>query len=318
VRLKQKGQLARQAVNTDPEPAVIICATGKAFMNEERVGELAERDDAEFADVVEARCPEMHVLIGTVAPSTGRERTRSEIQIVMPGERVAAEILYRTPEGSARRQTVSDRQIAVIPAGQPYQLSCQRRAELIVVRIASDFLKRIARESGMRAVEVLEQCGTFDPVIWHLGRTLHAELRRRRQLDVMYLQSVTMVLTRHLLSTYVTAVLSHENGGLPRFKLRRAIEYIHEHMAGDISFRDVAGHVGMSAYHFARMFRQSTGASPHDYIVRCRIERAKALLVETRLPITEVAFEVGYKSQSHFTTTFGRVTGVTPGAFRAG
>jgi len=58
--------------------------------------------------------------------------------------------------------------------------------------------------------------------------------------------------------------------------------------------------------------------SPHNYIVRCRIERAKTLLVEAKLPILDVAFEVGYKSQSHFTTCFGRLAGVTPAAFRAG
>ena len=287
-------------------------------MSEEIVGDSAADNGVEFVDLLEARCAEIQVLTGAVVPFTGRERTCSEIQIAIPGERAAVEIVYRTTEGSVRRQTVTERQISIIPAGQPYQLSCLPGADLTVVRIAPDLLKRIARESGMRAVEVVGQYGAFDPVIWHLGRTLRAELRRHRQLDGTYLQSVAVVLTRHLLSTYVTAVLPHENGGLPRFKLRRAIEYIHEHLAGDISFRDVAAHVRMSAYHFARMFKQSTGSSPHDYIVRCRIERAKTLLAEARLPISDVAFEVGYKSQSHFTTCFGRVTGVTPGAFRAG
>jgi AraC family transcriptional regulator len=287
-------------------------------MSEETVGDPGAEDMAEFADLLQARCPEMQVLTGAVAQSLSRERSSPEIQIVIPGERTVAEILYRAPDGTVRRETVSERQISIIPAGQPHQFSCPRGAGLTIVRIASDLLKRIARESGMRAVEVVGQYGTFDPVIWHLGRALRAELRRHRQLDDKYLSSVAIVLTRHLLSTYVTAVLPNENGGLPRFKLRRAIEYIHEHMAGDISFRDVAAHVRMSAYHFARMFKQTTGASPHDYIVRCRIERAKALLAEARLPISDVAFEVGYKSQSHFTTCFGRVTGVTPGAFRAG
>ena len=287
-------------------------------MSEEIVSDPAAQDGAEFADLLQARCPEMQVLTGAVGSPSSRERSRSEIQIVIPGERAVAEIVYRTPEGSVQRQGVSERQILIIPAGQPYQLLCARGTDLTVVRIAPDLLRRIARESGMRAVEVVGQYGTFDPVIWHLGRAVRAELRRHRQLDGTYLQSVAVVLTRQLLSTYVTAVLPFESGGLPRFKLRRAIEYIHEHMAGDISFRDVAAHVRMSAYHFARMFRQSTGASPHDYIVRCRMERAKALLAEARLPISDVALEVGYKSQSHFTTSFGRVMGVTPGAFRAG
>jgi len=134
-----------------------------------------------------------------------------EIQIVIPGERAVAEIVYRTPEGSVRRQAVSERQILIIPAGQPISCSCARGTDLTVVRIASDLLRRIARESGMRAVEVV---GSTVPSIRYLalGRAVRAELRRHRQLDGTYLHCVAVVLTRHLLSTYVTAVLPHENG----------------------------------------------------------------------------------------------------------
>src|SRR6266436_7873358 len=149
--------------------------------------------DLEFADLLQARCPEMQVLTGAVGSTSSRERSHSEIQIVIPGERAVAEIVYRTPEGSVRRQAMSERQISIIPAGQPHQLLCARGTDLTVVRIASDLLKRIARESGMRAVEVVGQYGTFDPVIWHLGRAVRAELRRHRQLDGTYLQSVAVV-----------------------------------------------------------------------------------------------------------------------------
>jgi AraC family transcriptional regulator len=276
-------------------------------------------DDPAFTDLLEASSPEMRVFNGRPEPTVCHERTRLEIQIAIPGERAVAEIAYRTADGRSQRQSMAERQIAILPPGQPHQLFWQRGADLTMILIAPEFLKRIAHESGMRGIEVVGQYGAFDPVIWHLGRELRAELRRRRQLDSAYIQSVATVLVRHLLSTYVAAVRTPvENGGLPRFKLRRAVEYVQENMVEDISFRDVAAHLRMSAYHFARMFKQSTGESPHRYIVRCRIERAKALLSEARLPISDVAFEVGYRSQSHFTTCFGRLTGVTPGAFRAG
>ena len=170
-------------------------------MSEEIVFDPAAEDGADFADLLQARCPEMQVLTGTVGSTSSRERSHSEIQIVIPGERAVAEIVYRTPEGSVRRQGLSERQISIIPAGQPHQLLCARGTDLTVVRITSDLLKRIARESGMRAVEVVGQYGTFDPVIWHLGRAVRAELRRHRQLDGTYLQSVAMVLSRQLLST---------------------------------------------------------------------------------------------------------------------
>ena len=287
-------------------------------MSEQVVSSLLDEGTEEFWELLEARASEIHVMTGKVGRSNSGERVHSEIQIAIPSERTIAEIQYRTPDGLVRRKTMTEKQVSIIPAGQPYKFSWPRGDDLTLVRIAPDFLKGVARACGLRAAEVVGHYGAFDPVLWHLGRELRAELRRHRKLDSAYLQSVATVLTRYLVSTYVTAVPPLERGGLPRFKLRQAIEYIHEKMASDISFRDVASHLQMSSYHFARLFKQSTGQSLHRYIVRCRIERAKALLVEAKLPISGVAFEVGYKSQSHFATCFGRVTGVTPSAFRAG
>jgi AraC family transcriptional regulator len=261
----------------------------------------------------------MHVLNGRLEPCVCRERTRPEIEIAIPGERATAEVAYQTADGQRRRQSISDRQIAIIPAHQSHQLGWLSGADLTSIRLTPDFVKGVAHERGMRGVELTGQYGVFDPVIWHLGRELRGELRLHRQLDAGYVKSVAMVLVRHLLSTYASDVrLSAGNGGLPRYKLRRAVDYINENVVDDISFRDIAAHLKMSAYHFARMFKQSTGESPHHYIVRCRIERAKTLLADAKLPISDVAFEVGYKSQSHFTTCFGRLTGLTPAAFRAG
>jgi len=299
-------------------PALTIMSHDEA-MTDEFACDLPVGDDLAFVELLEARCSGMHALTGRVEPLESSEGTRPEIRMIVPGERALAEIAYRTADGRVQRRAMSERQIAIIPSNQPHQLFWRRGSDLTEMRIAPDFLDRIARESGMRGAEVVGQYGAVDPTIWHLGRELRAELRRHRKLEGDYVHSMATVLTRHLLSTYVAALrIPVEENGLPRFKVRRAIEYVHDNLINDISFRDVAAHVKMSAHHFARMFRQSTGTSPHNYIVRCRIERAKALLVEARLPISDIAFEVGYKSQSHFTTCFGRMTGVTPGAFRAG
>ena len=73
----------------------------------------------------------------------------------------------------------------------------------------------------------------------------------------------------------------------------------------------------MSYFHFSRAFKQSMGMSPTNYIAERRIEGAKKLLQETELPISEIALRVGFSSQSHFTTSFRRVAGATPKAFRA-
>ena len=98
--------------------------------------------------------------------------------------------------------------------------------------------------------------------------------------------------------------------------MRRAIDYIRDHFRDDIGFRDIAGQLDMSPFHFARMFKHSTGESPHQFIMRCRIEAAKKMLIEDDMAIVDVAFEVGYKSQSYFTTRFALLVGMTPAAFR--
>jgi len=72
----------------------------------------------------------------------------------------------------------------------------------------------------------------------------------------------------------------------------------------------------MSAFHFARLFKQSTGVPPHRFVVRRRIEHAKALLVSDGAPIALVARSVGFRTPGHFTTVFRRTTGMTPGAYR--
>jgi len=272
-----------------------------------------------FANVLEARCAGMAVLNGILQPDARRARTRPEIEIAIPGERATAEITYQTADGLQQRRCVTDKHVSIIPAGQLHQVTWRRRADVTVFFLSPGFVKEVAHESSMEWVDVTEQYAALDPVIWYLGREIRAELRRLRRLETTYLEAVAMVLARHVLTTYSSSPWpTGEPGGLPRYKLRHAIQFIRENIAKDISFHDIAAHLKMSAYHFARMFKYSTGESPHQYIVRCRVNRAKELLAETKLPITDVAFEAGYKTQSHFTTCFGRLVGVTPAAFRAG
>jgi AraC-like DNA-binding protein len=73
---------------------------------------------------------------------------------------------------------------------------------------------------------------------------------------------------------------------------------------------------GLSAKHFARAFRQSTGVPPHRWLIEKRIERAKALLLGGGLSLAEIALACGFADQSHFTAAFRRGTGITPGAYR--
>ena len=274
-------------------------------------------DEPALMELLEVRCSSMRVLDGRLGPCEWRERACPEIEIAIPGERATAEIIYRTADGRTQCHTSSDRQIAIIPPRQVHQLNWLRSADLTLVRMAPEFVNDLAHRSGMKGVEIIGQSGAFDPVIWHLGREIRGELRRHRELDTGYLDSVAMIFARHLLSTYASAVRQPaESGGLPRYKLRHAVEYINDNIGEDISFRDIAEHLKMSAYHFARMFKQTTGFTPLQFVLEQKIERSKQLLQQKEMTLTDVAYQLGFSSQSHFTSHFRRLTGTTPKHFR--
>ncbi len=104
-------------------------------------------------------------------------------------------------------------------------------------------------------------------------------------------------------------------GGLAGGALARVRAYIDDHIGERISLDELARQAGVSRFHFARQFRLSTGQSPMEYLRRVRIDYSKRILMERDSTIAEVAASLGFSDQSHFTRTFGRLVGVSPGSF---
>jgi transcriptional regulator GlxA family with amidase domain len=105
-------------------------------------------------------------------------------------------------------------------------------------------------------------------------------------------------------------------GGLAPGALRRVREYIEQHLTESIATDALARIAGLSTGHFNRAFKQSTGDSPHHYIVRNRVAMAKDLLVQTSRTLADIALDVGFADQSHFCRTYVAITGEKPSAYR--
>ena len=103
---------------------------------------------------------------------------------------------------------------------------------------------------------------------------------------------------------------------LPGYRLRRVTEYIQRNLDKDLSLVELAAVVCMSPYHFARLFKGSTGVPPHRFVVRQRIARAGGFLVTQTPSIAQISRQVGFRNPSHFTTVFRHAVGITPGAYR--
>jgi len=104
--------------------------------------------------------------------------------------------------------------------------------------------------------------------------------------------------------------------GLAPHRLQRVLACVEARLAEPIQVKELADEIHMSPFHFARMFKLSTGHAPHAYITRQRMDRAKSLLATTQLPLQEVASRVGYQTQAHFTGVFHRYVGTTPRVYR--
>lgn len=106
------------------------------------------------------------------------------------------------------------------------------------------------------------------------------------------------------------------SSGLGDLRLERVRTYIEENLHEPLLLKDLAASVFLSPFHFARMFKDSTGRPPHAFVRYRRIEKACELLSSTGLPIAEVARKTGFRTQSHFTGVFRRQVGVTPHVYR--
>jgi len=105
-------------------------------------------------------------------------------------------------------------------------------------------------------------------------------------------------------------------GGLPPWRLQRVFAYIRENLAREVSVAQLAKTVGMSQYYFSKLFKTSTGTTPHQYVMRQRVERAQELLRDGGIALANVATQVGFETQSHFTSVFRHLVGVTPKRYR--
>jgi AraC family transcriptional regulator len=163
-------------------------------------------------------------------------------------------------------------------------------------------------------IELVEQRRSTDPTLRYIAMALRAAIQTGDALDRMYGEALSTALAVHLLREYGAAVLrpKRQYGRLPREKLVRAVEYIQDQLNADLTVSGIAQAVYLTPYHFTRLFKESTGQSPYQYVVEARVRKAKELLTTGKFTISEVAHHVGFADQSHLTRHFKRVFGLPP------
>lgn len=168
-----------------------------------------------------------------------------------------------------------------------------------------------------RHIDLMDLTFSDDPAIAMIVKGGVVPLDWSGKGDGMALDSACHLLLHQMLRRYSRrADRAIVRGGLSPVARRRSVELIEAHLDEPLTLDQLAAAVGLSVFHFAKMFRTSLGMPPHRYLAERRVERAKQLLRRGAIGLAEIAQACGYASQSHFTRAFKAAIGLPPGEWR--
>jgi AraC family transcriptional regulator len=214
--------------------------------------------------------------------------------------------------------------LVILPAGAPTSWHLEREGEVrhLHLYLSPTLIQKIAASADLNPdrVELIDTLGVFDPQVETIALSLLSELRSEGLGGKLYVESLATILGIHLLRQHSSSSVPQPSRsravGLDRTTFRRVSTYIEEHLAEDLSLSEIAAVAYLSPYHFARLFKESVGFPPHQYVIGRRIERAKLLLSTTNWSLTTIAHSVGFAHESHLALHFKRVTGLLPSSYR--
>jgi AraC family transcriptional regulator len=205
--------------------------------------------------------------------------------------------------------------------GEQVTCSFKKPAEAIHIYVPRSVVAKTYAEihqlPGSTEFELVDPAFAADPIMGKLAWTLLEANGLRSPFSRLYCESLAMaVLARAMEFKHGELVPVGNRTGLLPWRLRRTIEYMDDNLGEPITLNDIAEHAGLSRMHFAAQFKRATGLSPHSFLMIKRLEMAKAMLLDEELPIVQIAFSVGFRSQAHFTSVFRKATGTTPARWR--
>jgi AraC family transcriptional regulator len=191
------------------------------------------------------------------------------------------------------------------------------RQERLLLRI-SDAALRAAREGLSGVVELGHWCKIVDARLTALVKAVNAERIAGFPSGRLFLDSIEQAIAAALVDAYAGQSRSVQplRGGLGPARLRAITELVHAKIEEELTLVEMAQSVELSPAHFSRMFREATGETPHQFVLRNRIERAKQMLRVPEVRVLDVAVACGFKTQQHFARVFRHVCGASPREYR--
>jgi AraC family transcriptional regulator len=232
------------------------------------------------------------------------------------------EVTRKIAGAAQERALIGPRRICLTPGNITAQWQHRGHPEILQVYLRQSIYETaIAEMYGCdpATAEIMPRFAMMDPLLEQLAIAITTSLREGTAEDGLYIDTLSQMIAAHLArhhSSRSRPLRVPTPQRISGWKMRRLIEYIEENLGGDLTLEAMAAEVNVSPLYLARAFKAAVGQSPHQYVLRRRLERAKELLRGTDTPIVEVALSAGFSSQSHLSNWFLRQVGVSPAAYR--
>ncbi len=231
----------------------------------------------------------------------------------------ASEAVWRTGKQRLASRLKANT-ITLIPSGYDGRWDLSGGIEVSQVYLPDARVQAAAEPlTDGRQVELLGRAAFDDPVAGRVMELLSREAEGADPSARLFVEQALDLLCTQLIrghSSYRAINVPAPRRGLADWQVRKVTAYMREHLEEEIGLDELAALVSLSRFHFVTAFRLATGRTPHDWLVGERIEQARALLADPRLPVTEVALSVGYQTPSSFAAAFRKAVGATPSEFR--
>ncbi|MBE9042246.1 helix-turn-helix transcriptional regulator [Oscillatoriales cyanobacterium LEGE 11467] len=318
---------ARQKVSSDRDRSVPAAR-----------GEGKIRSNIQFFDR-QTRSPRSDIDVGTVTASSqglgwkgihiesGQNDGFRTDDVIVPQHyfamNVGSSFEWEWKDGNCfRKERSQPGTIWVNPAGVPFSHRVYGDNQFALLTLEpQQLLEGLPEEAAIDSEAFSREHHARDPQIQHLMNALLQEASARNPNGKLYVELLSTALSIHYVNHYRLAGpldrqidFSRVKAG-DRHRIGKAIDYIEAFLSEDISLDDLATVAGRSKFHFCRLFKVAVGLTPHQYLMKRRVERAAQALTRGTPNIANVAIAYGFSDQTHFTRNFKKIKGITPGEF---
>jgi len=271
--------------------------------------------------ILEQDIPSGRVMYALLPPHHPRHFTSVTERGGIGASFTAHRLAVRAVEGAPLREgDIAAGDAFIMSSGNLEWLRVAEPSEMWEFHPEPSFVQHVASELGAsRPVSLPDIDGRQDAVIWSIATWFRSRLARGRSVETLDASERLRALVAHAAQVYGGVVSRRQRAGtLDARRLTRVVEYVDAHLGDHIALEQLAEVAALSPFHFARCLRATLHLTPHQFVTARRMERARQLLLTTRLSTSDVASRVGYRNVAHFREQFVAAFGLRPSESRAG